>query len=78
LPEKVRAAALESILEPIAGNPQRLGKPIPGGFEGLRSTRRGDCPTLPQVLEHEQVSSSTAFSTAGLCAEAGDLGSPEW
>ena len=55
LPEKVRAAALESILGPIADNPQRLGKPLLGEFEGLRSARRGDYRIIYEVFEDDQV-----------------------
>jgi mRNA-degrading endonuclease RelE of RelBE toxin-antitoxin system len=55
LPEKVRAAALESILGPIADNPQRLGKPLLGELEGLRSARRGDYRIIYEILEEERV-----------------------
>lgn len=55
LPEKVRAAALESILGPIAENPHRLGKPLVGELEGLRSARRGDYRIIYQIIEDEQV-----------------------
>ncbi len=55
LPEKVRAAALESILGPIADNPQRIGKPPLGELEGLRSARRGDYRIIYEVLEEEGV-----------------------
>lgn len=53
LPEKVRAAALESILGPIAANPHRLGRPLLGELEGLRSARRGDYRIIYEVLEDE-------------------------
>lgn len=55
LPDKVRAAALESILGPIAGNPQRLGKPLLGELEGLRSARRGEYRIIYEILEDDQV-----------------------
>ncbi|MBM3695641.1 MAG: type II toxin-antitoxin system RelE/ParE family toxin [Actinobacteria bacterium] len=55
LPERVRAAALESILGPIAANPQRLGKPLLGELEGLRSTRRGDYRIIYEIVEADQV-----------------------
>ena len=55
LPEKVRAAALESILGPIADNPQRLGKPLLGELEGLRSARRGDYRVIYEILEDDHV-----------------------
>jgi len=55
LPEKMRAAALESILGPIADNPQRLGKPLLGELEGLRSARRGDYRVIYEILEDDHV-----------------------
>lgn len=35
LPDNVRQAALETIIGPIAENPQRLGNPLVGEFEDL-------------------------------------------
>lgn len=55
LPEKVRAAALESILGPIAANPQRLGKPLLGELDGLWSARRGDYRIIYEIIEDGQV-----------------------
>ena len=55
LPKKVRAAALESILGPIADNPHRLDRPLLGELEGLRSARRGDYRIIYEVLEEEHV-----------------------
>lgn len=55
LPEKVREAALAAILGPIAENPQRLGKPLLGELEGLRSARRGDYRIIYEIVENEQV-----------------------
>ena len=55
LPEKVRAAALESILGPIADNPQRLGKPLLGELEGLRSARRGDYRIIYEIFEGTRI-----------------------
>jgi mRNA-degrading endonuclease RelE of RelBE toxin-antitoxin system len=55
LPQKVRAAALETILGPIADNPQRLGKPLLGELEGLRSARRGDFRIIYEILESDNV-----------------------
>ena len=55
LPDKVRAAALEAILGPIAENPQRLGKPLVGELEGLCSARRGDYRIIYQILEEDAV-----------------------
>ncbi len=42
LPDKVRAAALESIFGSIARNPRPLGKALVGELESLRSARRGN------------------------------------
>ena len=55
LPEKVRVAALETILGPIADKPQRLGKPLLGELEGLRSARRGDYRIIYEVFEDERI-----------------------
>jgi mRNA-degrading endonuclease RelE of RelBE toxin-antitoxin system len=55
LPEKVRHAALESILGPIAENPNRLGKPLVGGLEGLWSARRGAYRIIYEIFEDDQV-----------------------
>ncbi len=41
LPDKVIAAALETIYVSIAANPQRVGKPLHAPFLGMRSARRG-------------------------------------
>lgn len=55
LPNKVRDAALESMLGPIAENRQRLGKPLVGELEGLRSARRGDYRIIYEILEEDAV-----------------------
>ena len=54
LPDKVRHAALETIFGPIAENPQRLGKPLVGELEGLRSARRGDYRVIYEILEQDE------------------------
>lgn len=54
LPEKVRLAALETMFGPIAENPQRLGKPLVGDLEGLRSARRGDYRIIYEIFEDDQ------------------------
>ena len=51
LPNKIRLAALETIFGPIAENPQRLGKPLVGELEGLRSARRGDYRIIYEIDE---------------------------
>jgi len=55
LPEKVRLAALEAILGPIAENPRRAGKPLVGELAGLYSARRGDYRIVYQIHEAERV-----------------------
>lgn len=39
---------------PIAENPQRLGKPLVGDLEGLRSARRGDYRIIYEIFEDDQ------------------------
>ena len=53
LPDKVRVAALETILGPIADNPQRLGKLLVGELEGLSSARRGDYRIIYEIDEDQ-------------------------
>ncbi|MGI8823002.1 MAG: type II toxin-antitoxin system RelE family toxin [Acidimicrobiia bacterium] len=55
LPAKIRYAALESILGPIVANPHRLGKPLVGELEGLRTARRGTYRIVYQILEDDHV-----------------------
>lgn len=55
LPEKVRAAALETILGPIASEPRRVGKALVGDLAGLYSARRGDYRVLYQIDERNRV-----------------------
>ncbi len=55
LPERVRDAALESIFGPIAGNPNRLGKPLVGELEGLWSARRGDYRIIYEIFDDDLV-----------------------
>lgn len=55
LPEKVRAAALELILGPLAVDPMRLGKPLVGELAGLRSARRGDYRVIYEFDEGREV-----------------------
>jgi mRNA interferase RelE/StbE len=51
LPEKVRAAVLETIFGSIADNLRRAGKPLRGEFEGLYSARRGEFRVIYEVDE---------------------------
>lgn len=55
LPEKVRAAAVETIVGAIAVNPQRSGKPLRGELEGLQSARRGDYRVIYEIDEEGHV-----------------------
>jgi mRNA interferase RelE/StbE len=55
LPEKVRAAVLETILGSIAENPHRAGKPLRAELEGLYSARRGEFRVIYEVDDEEQV-----------------------
>jgi mRNA interferase RelE/StbE len=55
LPQKVRAAALETIFGPIADNPRGSGKPLVGELAGLFSARRGDYRIIYEVLGAERV-----------------------
>ncbi|MFL5799461.1 MAG: type II toxin-antitoxin system RelE family toxin [Actinomycetota bacterium] len=51
LPEKVRAAVLETIFGSIADNPRRAGKPLRGELEGLYSARRGEFRVIYEIDE---------------------------
>ena len=51
LPEKVRAAVIETILGSIAENPQGAGKPLRGELEGLYSARRGEFRIIYEIDE---------------------------
>ena len=55
LPEKVREAALAAAFGPIAENPLRVGKPLLGDLEGLRSARRGDYRIIYEIFEEEKI-----------------------
>ncbi len=51
LPNKVRAAVVETIFGSIAENLQRAGKPLRGELEGLYSARRGGFRVIYEVDE---------------------------
>lgn len=55
LPEKVRTAAVELIMGSLAGNPQRLGKPLVGELLGLHSARRGDYRVIYEIDDEQHV-----------------------
>ena len=54
LPDKVRRAALETIFGPIAENPHRIGKPLVGELDGLRSARRGDYRVIYEIFDDDE------------------------
>lgn len=51
LPEKVAAAAVESIHGPLAENPLRVGKALRRELEGLHSARRGDFRFIYRITD---------------------------
>lgn len=51
LPEKMATACVAFIFGPLAGNPQRVGKPLRGELGGLHSARRGDYRVIYGVLQ---------------------------
>ncbi|MGH2655638.1 MAG: type II toxin-antitoxin system RelE family toxin [Actinomycetota bacterium] len=55
LPEKVRAAVVETIFGSIASNPRRAGKPLRGELEGLYSARRGEFRLIYEIDEAARV-----------------------
>jgi len=55
LPDKVRAAVLETIFGSIAENPTRAGKPLRGELEGLFSARRGEFRIIYEIDEEKGV-----------------------
>jgi mRNA interferase RelE/StbE len=55
LPEKVKAAVLETIFSSIAENPRRAGKPLRGELEGLYSARRGDFRIIYEIDQKNRI-----------------------
>jgi mRNA-degrading endonuclease RelE of RelBE toxin-antitoxin system len=55
LPEKVGTAVVELLYGSLAGNPQRVGKPLVGELAGVWSARRGDYRVLYVVDEEARV-----------------------
>jgi mRNA interferase RelE/StbE len=55
LPDKVRAAVLETIFGSIAENPRRAGKALRGELEGLYSARRGEFRAIYEIDEAARV-----------------------
>jgi len=55
LPDKVKAAVIETIFGPIAENPRRAGKPLKGELQGLYSARRGEFRVIYEIDEASRV-----------------------
>jgi mRNA interferase RelE/StbE len=55
LPDRVRDAAIQAILGPIAERPRRVGKPLVGELTGLYSARRGDYRVIYEIDDHRKV-----------------------
>jgi mRNA-degrading endonuclease RelE of RelBE toxin-antitoxin system len=55
LPDKVRAAVVETIMGSIAENPRRAGKPLKGELEDLYSARRGEFRVIYEIDEGDRV-----------------------
>ena len=53
LPEKVATPAIEFIYRSLAGNPQRVGKPLRFELEGLHTRRRGDYRVVYEIDQTE-------------------------
>lgn len=49
LPEAVAAAVVEFITGPLLENPHRVGKPLRGELDGIRSARRGTYRVLYRI-----------------------------
>jgi mRNA-degrading endonuclease RelE of RelBE toxin-antitoxin system len=55
LPSKVRDAAIQAMLGPIAEHPRRVGKPLVGELTGLHSARRGDYRVIYEIDDDHKV-----------------------
>jgi mRNA interferase RelE/StbE len=55
LPVKVRDAAIQAIMGPIAEHPRRVGKPLVGQLTGLFSARRGDYRVIYEIDDERKV-----------------------
>jgi mRNA interferase RelE/StbE len=55
LPGKIRDAAVQAILGPIAEHPRRVGKPLVGELTGLYSARRGDYRVIYEIDDDRKV-----------------------
>ena len=55
LPDKIRDAAIQAILGPIAAPPRRVGKPLVAELTGLYSARRGDYRVIYEIDDDRKV-----------------------
>ena len=55
LPEKVAVAVVEFLYGSLTGSPQRVGKPLKLGLEGLHSARRGDYRIIYRIDEERRL-----------------------
>lgn len=55
LPDKVREAAIQAIMGPIAERPRRVGKPLVGELTGLYAARRGDYRVIYEIDDDRKV-----------------------
>jgi mRNA interferase RelE/StbE len=55
LPAKVRDAAIQAMLGPIADHPRRNGKPLVGELTGLSSAPRGDYRVIYEIDDDRKV-----------------------
>ena len=55
LPEKVAAAVVEFVYGSLAASPQRAGKPLKLGLEGLHSARRGDYRVIYRINDEQRL-----------------------
>lgn len=55
LPEKVRNAAIETMLGALSETPRRVGKPLLGELGGLFSARRGDYRVIYEIDDDSRV-----------------------
>ena len=55
LPEKVATAVVEFLYGSLAENPQRVGKPLKLGLEGMHSARRGDYRVVYRIDDDQRL-----------------------
>ena len=55
LPGRIRDAAIQAMLGPIAEHPRRVGKRLVGELTGLYSARRGDYRVIYEIDDDRKV-----------------------